>query len=761
MYNKYHNLRRAVIDEYLQNKSSIRELAKKYYIHYQTVFKWIKLYKKFKENLFYNYRKPWNRSPSHIESLVIKYKERFPNLTLKQAQKLLSKEKIRISYRGVWNIWKRNGYAGFDPNTISNDFTDLIKLTKESELKLIQAQELYRKGLIEESTHLLNSIPVLSKNDLVLKIPEEFLNTRRKLEKLTMQFGTIPLSEYLKKAKNLYQQCIRNHWNYSALRIGMALLVALSWYGSPEEQKTWTKKIESLIHHTTKRSKDILPIYFTLQLSKCHNLVQRLKIKEAFLIARYCYRLISQHKKPLYNFMYDLGIQFIDLEDYKTAEKLLKRALEGVDDTRQKRIKTLLAIYIYLLKDDKKTAQKLLKDAEIHNWAKDAQLSRFESLFSLIKGNPSEALILAQKALNTSKQAGLLLDITNSYLAMASASMCLQETRKAQELLHIIKDFTKKNKMNRQFIVANVLLRKIPEQEEILKLSTVKLAWILKNRGYIAGYEYARSKGLMFYFYRYLFFYPEIVQRRIEKNKPTFLPKTILRLPIFNAEALTYRINFLGKLTVYRNQKYLKVCLSPKDTGVLLYIIHHSKEPQNVLNLSPVYANFWQKSSKPARIFSHCLVRIKKALNIPAHYFEVKTNLGESILINNGIYFTTDYQEFEQTIARAKALQRAGEWEFAKKEFLQAFKLFLGEPFKKNFDDWSLNMRFKILTELETEAINFAKICLEYDKESTKKSGGRQIERRMPKHMADAKKVLQKVLKIMPDSEEIRKLLDS
>jgi transposase len=742
MYNRSQNLKRAVIEEYLQNKSSLRGAAKKFGIHYQTVFKWIKLYKKSKENLFYAYQKPWNRSPAKIESLVIKYKERFPHLTLRQAQNLLSKERIRISCRAIWNIWKRNGYAGFDPNNISNDFTDLIKLTRESELKLIQAQELYGKGLIKESAHLLNSIPALPKNDLILKIPEEFLNTRRRLEKLTMQFGTIPLSEYLQKAKRIYQQCIKNQWNYSGLRIGMALLVALSWYGSPEEQKIWTRKIESLIKHTTRRPRDILPIYFTLQLSKCHNLVQRLRIKEAFLIARDCYRLISQHKRPLYNFLYDLGIQFIDLEDYKTAEKLLKRALEGVDEARQKRIKTLLAIHIYLLKGDKKTAQKLLKDAEIHNWAKDAQLSRFESLFSLIEGRPSEALILAQTALNVSKQAGLLLDIANAYLAMASASMCLGEEKKAKELLNIQRSFLRKNKIQRQLIITNILLGRIPQNEDILKLSSVKLAWILKKKGYIAGYEYAKRKGILFYFYRYLFFFPEIVQKRIEKNKPTFLPKAILKLPIFNSEALTYRINFLGKLTVFRNQKYLKVHLSPKDTGVLLYVINQIKEPENFLNLSKVYTNFWQKSSKPARIFSHCLVRIKKALDIPGTYLEVRRTMGEPVLVNNNIYFTTDYQEFEQTLARAKALQRAGEWEFAKKEFLQAFKLFRGEPFKKNFDEWSVNMRFRILTELEDEAINFAKACLEHN----------------DRH--NSKKVLEKVLKIIPDSEEIRNLSD-
>ncbi|MCX7994748.1 MAG: hypothetical protein N3A65_03105 [candidate division WOR-3 bacterium] len=51
-------------------------------------------------------------------------------------------------------------------------------------------------------------------------------------------------------------------------------------------------------------------------------------------------------------------------------------------------------------------------------------------------------------------------------------------------------------------------------------------------------------------------------------------------------------------------------------------------------------------------------------------------------------------------------------------------------------------MRFKILTQFETEAINFAKSCIEH------------------KNLADARKILQKVLKIIPDSEEAKRLLD-
>jgi len=99
---------------------------------------------------------------------------------------------------------------------------------------------------------------------------------------------------------------------------------------------------------------------------------------------------------------------------------------------------------------------------------------------------------------------------------------------------------------------------------------------------------------------------------------------------------------------------------------------------------------------------------------------------------------TTDYDDFQSHIAQAKALERIGEVKLAMKDYLRAFKLFRGDPFKKNFDEWSMNMRHKILTQLETEAIGFTKSCLDHN------------------NKGDAKKVLEKVLKIIPDSEEIR-----
>ncbi len=88
--------------------------------------------------------------------------------------------------------------------------------------------------------------------------------------------------------------------------------------------------------------------------------------------------------------------------------------------------------------------------------------------------------------------------------------------------------------------------------------------------------------------------------------------------------------------------------------------------PETKLNTNEIINNFWQKNPDANRILSHALLRLKKELKIPGHLLEISRRHGESVLVNEGLYFTTDYQEFEQTLARAKALERAGEWGFCK-----------------------------------------------------------------------------------------------
>lgn len=163
-------------------------------------------------------------------------------------------------------------------------------------------------------------------------------------------------------------------------------------------------------------------------------------------------------------------------------------------------------------------------------------------------------------------------------------------------------------------------------------------------------------------------------------------------------------------------------------------------EPGKKILLEDIYNNFWKESPQAAKNLSHLLVRIKKILKIPSHLLEMSRRGGEPALVNRGIHFITDYNEFEQMLTTAQAFERAGEWGFAKKEYLRAFRIFRGEPFKKMYDNWSEDMRGVILNKLETEALHFAKCCLEH------------------RNKRDAKKILEKVLKIIPDSVELQKM---
>jgi len=69
------------------------------------------------------------------------------------------------------------------------------------------------------------------------------------------------------------------------------------------------------------------------------------------------------------------------------------------------------------------------------------------------------------------------------------------------------------------------------------------------------------------------------------------------------------------------------------------------------------------------------------------------------------------------------------------------------------YDNWSENMRRVILNKLETETMNFIKSCVECGNPSDRVAE--------PKSVADAKKVLEKVAKIIPQSEESQKLLET
>lgn len=138
----------------------------------------------------------------------------------------------------------------------------------------------------------------------------------------------------------------------------------------------------------------------------------------------------------------------------------------------------------------------------------------------------------------------------------------------------------------------------------------------------------------------------------------------------------------------------------------------------------------------------HLLVRIKKQLMLPGHLLAVSSVSGEPRLLNRGFYITTDYAEFETLLTQVKTLKKAGEWPYARRDYLRAFALLRGEPLRKMYDDWSEHLRHTIMNKVESEVISFTNGCLDNDNKQ------------------DAHRTLARVQTITPYSQEIKQLIE-
>ncbi len=736
------------VQYYLNNRTTLKDTALSFKIHYVTLFKWIGLYKKYgKAPLLSTYKRPWNRSDSELEEKIALLKEQNPGLTVRKASEMLQIVGTKISVKGIWGIWKRYGYAGFRKENISANFTEHCSWTKESTRRFNQAQQLFNLKDVRLSAEILNSIPALPQNELITQVPDSLLALRRRVEKIALLFGQIPLPAYQKQVRSLYEDCKRKNLCYSALRMGILASVVSTWHETPDEQLERIKESKVMFRQQgINPSTLFFPYKWTLFLLEGIAYANLSQIKKASSIAKYCSILLERRKCLSPELLDSLGTLYLKLEDFRKAEHWYLRA-QNCGVHKDKKISNEPFTSIYLNKGDYNLAINNINNTSKPDWGYQSRKLFCQTMLSLIEGRPDEAISLSFKALSFAKKEELNSHIIRAYITIASAYCSLGEKSKAVSILRRILPFTQK-RLDRVANVIKIFLSPVNKDEfrdpliEDL-LPTVKLAYLVKQGDYQKALFYAQRKYLMTYIHRYVFFYPDAIIKLLEKGKPTGLPKAVLRLPIFNKQNLVYNIRLLGNVVVYQNQQYLRSKLKQKDNAFLINLVLRIKMPGTKVSLQELYDNFWKDSPHPATNLSHLLVRLKKTLMIPTHLLEISRRYGRPCLINQGIHFITDYGEFEQIFATANAFLRTDEWGFARKEYLRAFKLFRGEPFRKMYDQWSEDMRHRILTQLENEAIHFAKSCLGH---GNKKA---------------AKKVLSKVLQIIPGSEEIKSQLKS
>lgn len=85
-------------------------------VHPVTLWRWIKKYRSGGIKSLTtrrSYKRPWNKFMSSLDVKVADLKELEPSLSLTKARKILAEKGVRISEKGIWNIWRRYGLTGF------------------------------------------------------------------------------------------------------------------------------------------------------------------------------------------------------------------------------------------------------------------------------------------------------------------------------------------------------------------------------------------------------------------------------------------------------------------------------------------------------------------------------------------------------------------------------------------------------------------------------------------------------------------------
>jgi transposase len=722
-------LRLQVAKYYVESGLSQKQTAERFKVHYNSVWKWVRLYKKEgAERLLSTYRRPWNRADLDLEAKIALMKEHEPALTVRKARELLEKEGISISPKGVWAIWKRYGYAGFNQKNMASNFTD-CSWTKEAKDKYGEAQQLFEQGGIDRSAEILNSIPALPENELLPQIPAPMLNLRRRVEQVGLVFGKIPLDTYLRDVRSLHNECCSLKLYYSTLIVGLVETMALSWSNEPIEMLQKTSELRNIL---TKSG-----CYYSYLLSTPSLMLlilegiayaKLLETSRASKAARTCRILLKRRKYISPIFMRHYGQLCTQLDDFRQAEHWYSKSLDELEGEEKEMAQSLLA-GVFAATGEYEKARHTRREEHLNFWGSFAVMLRSKSIWALTRGNPHKAISLAVEALALLEKEKVRASMFGCYLAIASAYASLGENLRAQRTLKKILPFLTANRLYDVKAITEILVSCAPhgrcfESPYEQSLPTIKLTLLLSKKRYAQALKYAERKGIKGWLHRYIFFFPEAVTPLLEKGKPTGLPRAMLNLPVFRKEIPVYSVRFLGNLAVYKNQKYLRVKLAPQDTA---FLIHLAAAKRRYLALDRIYNNFWPESKNPARNLAHLLVRLRKALCLPSHFLYVR-----DARLYFDCHFITDYGEYLEHLAQAKAFAVAGEWAFARTEYLHAFSLFRDAPFNKMYDNWSEDLRRTILGRLETDAVQFVQTCAENGDRDTGPAALRKISKIIP-----------------------------
>ena len=170
-FNDRFNIRVRAVKKYLEF-GSLEEVASSFYIHSTTLRRWIKRYQESGEDNLRTrktYARHAKRFEASIEKKIVLLKEKNPSITLIEARNTLNKNRINISLKGIWSIWKRYNLTGSYKN-----ISHRAAINLEVEDGIRRAEEVLNNGNIKKASEILNKLPSCEGQSILKKIPDRF-----------------------------------------------------------------------------------------------------------------------------------------------------------------------------------------------------------------------------------------------------------------------------------------------------------------------------------------------------------------------------------------------------------------------------------------------------------------------------------------------------------------------------------------------------------------------------------------------------------
>ena len=693
------------VERYLTGRT-LEQTAVEFKIHRNTLWRWVNSCKK--EGLE-GLRKTkislrhWRRLPKAIEDTVVALKEAKPSLTVRKAQQLLRKQGIEISIKGIWRIWQRFGLIGFAKEQLSDSYEEYLNTVVSQDI-MTTIKELVSNKELKQAAEIINALPVFPYDEIILKVPAHMLVLRQQVIRLRAEFGKTPLLRYVKKAARLRTTLEKKNLLYSSLWAGVAECYALMWSAQPQAV---LKTVEVL----KKRIKGIQDprLRFLLLLLEGQAKASTLKIEQAKACAHACKTIIRHSRNP-YFFMGGLGGIYSLMGYFREALYWTNEALKGAALSYREQLYVNLAGFLNV-SGDYRNALRALKKGNLEEWGFRSRTSMIKAFAYLDQGDFQRASSHAIDTLMELKKEGVRRFLHPATLVIACCHQAAGENEKAAFMLRKLNPLLKKYGLMQDYLQRRMILGDTRVSKAALAVPSLRLTYLLHRakqtksaKDYRRALFYAKDKKILGLFMRIAPFFPEPIVHLLNKGKNPGLPRTFLEMPVFRIDTPVYEVRFLGKLRVWKRGIALsRLKLTPKEAS---FLIHMSINKERRILLDQLYRNYWPRSREPSRNLSHFLLRLKKKLVLPTHLISLRKDT-----LYWRVFFTTDHDLFKETLAQAKVLERAGEWNYAKREYLRAFQLFRKAPFAGMYDNWSENMRRVLLNRLESEITHFKQSC--------------------------------------------------